>query len=367
MTASTPPRHKTAHAGIYYRLAKEDRPDGPRRYVVWYSDANGVGHTETLPLGTTLEDARLRQSQLKTRKATGDRLIPTKKTVGELLDDYLELRSSSLKPKTIEDYGYAIKVLKKRVGHRKVRELSTNDIATLMADLKTTGLKTWTVRKIVTPLGGALKVAVREGWISSNPMDSLLSHERPKSDQREMRVLEKDEIPKLLKAASSDRWRTLFATLLFTGLRIGEALALEWTDVTDVLNVRQSKTKAGEREVMVIPALRAILTKWRLQSTPGQVFVFANAQGAAVSRREALRALRAAEKKADIPDYTLHELRHTFASILISQGEIPTLVAHQMGHADPGVTMKVYAHLFESQENVDRARGRLQAAFGGMV
>jgi len=357
-------RHTTKYAGIRYRLQDESRPDGPRRYIVGYTDANGQYHTETLLLGMTLEDARLRQNAFMSKRRTH---IPTKMTVGELLNFYLGQHHSSLKPKTVQDYEYGVAVIKKYMEHRKLKELSPNDTANMIRRLQDKGLKTWTIKKILTPLVGSLKVAVREGWIQSNPLDALLPHERPKSDQREMRCLSSDEIPRLLEGANSERWRTLFATLIFTGLRISEALALTWDDVNGSIRVKEGKTQAAQREIMLIPALSGLLRAWKLRQAPGHHFVFSSAQGTPVSRREALRALRAAEKRAKLPEYTLHELRHTFASILIAQGETVSLVAHQMGHADPGVTLKVYAHLFDAQENVQLARDRLQAAFGGVV
>ena len=358
-------RHTTKYAGIRYRLLDDDRPDGPRRYIIGYSDANGEYHTETLPAGHTLEDARLRKAELERKKRTH---VPTNITVGELLDDYLETRSASLAPKTYEVYAWGVTVVKDYMGNRKLKSLTTNDCAGLIRSLQSEGKKTWTIKKILTPLVGALRVAVREGWITSNPLDALLSHERPKADQKEMRCLSPDEIPRLLEAALTVRWKTLFATLLFTGMRIGEALELRWEDVyTDHLEVKRSKTKAGEREIIIIRSLRALLTAWKLQQGPGHQFVFTNASGAPVGRREALRALNAAEKRAGLTDYTLHELRHTFASMLIAQKETPMLVAAQMGHKDPSVTLKTYTHLFDAQKNVEEARERLQAAVGEVV
>lgn len=364
-------RHKTRYPGIYYRLVDEDKPDGPRRYIVWWEDANGDAHTETQTLGTTLEDARLRQSMLKTRRAQGDRLVPSKITVAELLDQWLELRKPSLEPATFEGYTSAVEVhLKKHLRNRRVSELSADDIAHMIATMQRQGMKTASIRKALVPLNGALPLAVRKGWIPSNPMLALLAHERPKSDQKKMRILAKDDIPRLLAAAPSDRWRTLFALLVFTGLRISEALALTWKDI-DYTNsqilVRKSKTDAGERNVMLMPAVRHKLTALHLAQPPGTQFVFATASGGPVSRREALRTLKRTEKKAGLENFTLHELRHTFASILIGQGENVVFVSKQMGHADPGVTLKVYAHLFEEQASVDTATQRLEAAFGGMV
>ena len=357
-------RHKTKVPGIYYRLTDEDKPEGDRRYLVWFSDANGVGHTKTLPLGSTLADAKLLQGSLRSRRAHGETLLRTKMTVAELLDQWLESRKDSLKPSTVENYSWAIEThLKPQLGRRKVVELSPSDVARFISHLKGKELKTWTVKKILTPLTSALAIAVREGWISSSPMVKLLPHERPKGDQKEMRCLSREEITRLVTCTTSPRWKTLFSTLMLTGLRISEALSLQWGDVDTVnglIHVREGKTEAAKRSVMLIPALRSLLTAWKLQQAPGL-------RPFPTSRREALRALRVAEKKSGLPNYTLHELRHTFASILIAQGELPTLVASQMGHADPGVTMKTYAHLFEKEESIARASERLQEEFGGMV
>lgn len=362
-------RHKTRYPGIMYRLVDEEKPDGDRRYVVWYQDSNKVGRTETLPLGSTLEDARLRQSELKVRKSQGERIVPTKMTVGDLLDRWLDSRRADLKPTTVTAYEWAVSTVKGYIQHRRITEIGPADIVDLRRRLKD-GKKTWTVKKIETPLKAAFQMAVREGWVSSNPYSKLLPQERLKGDQAEKRCMGRDEIPKLLEAASSDRWRTLFALLTFTGLRISEALALTWEDVDleeGLIHVRESKTDAGVRSVMAIDALCGLLRAWKLKQAPGHQFCFSNASGDPVSRREALRALRAAEKRADLPNYTLHELRHTFASILIDQGEQPTLIADQMGHANPKVTLEVYAHLFDAKKNVEEARERLQASFGRMV
>lgn len=354
-------RHKTRYPGIYYRLA----PNGvDRRYIVWYSDANGIGHTRTLPEGATLEEARLLQGSLQARKADGETLIRTRATVAELLDEW----ASTLPEKTAGGYEYGISVLKNRLGRRRATELSASDVARLIRDLKREGKKTWTVKKVLTPLRSAYTVAVRDGLVASNPCAKLLPSEKPKADQREMRCLSRSEVSTLLSSCTTGRWKALFALLAFSGLRISEALSLTWEDVKeDTITVRGTKSKAAQREVILIPYVRSLLAAEKLKQPFGTEFVFATREGRSCGRREALRALRAAEQRANIPNYTLHELRHTFASILIAQGELPTLVAKQMGHADPSITMKVYAHLFEEQESVEQARDKLQATMGGMI
>ena len=60
-------------------------------------------------------------------------------------------------------------------------------------------------------------------------------------------------------------------------------------------------------------------------------------------------------------------LRHTFASILVAQGHDVVFVSHQLGHANPAITLKVYAHLFDTERHADEARARLEADYGSLL
>ena len=368
---NTRKRHKTKYPGITFRLVDEADPDSQRRYIVWYSSTDGKGRTETLPLGATLEDARLRQGELKRKKSQGETLLKTKLTVGELLDTWLEKAKPRLVPHTYKTYEWAIRDhLKPRIGYSRIQDLTASDLAAMRVEMVAAGLKKGSIDKIETPLKNALRVAARDGLISSSPFDKLLPHERVKNDRKEMRCLTKSELSTLLSNASSLRWRALFATLLFTGLRISEALSLTWTDIdftSSQIRVIKGKTKAAKRDVMMIPDLRSLLRRHKLKQPPGTDLVFATRTGLPINATDARQALYRIEEKAGIPRYTPHELRHTFASILIHQNEPITFISKQMGHANVKITYETYAHLFEEQESVTKASERLQASFGGLV
>ncbi len=361
-------RHKTRYPGITYRLVDETKPDGPRRYIVWFSDAEGNEHTKTLPDGSTLEDAVLLKGQLQNRRANGESLVRPRMTVGELLDQYLERASGRLDETTLCTHRHAVNVMKKAFGSRRVTELTPSEIALWIMRLEKEGKAAATIRRYLAPLSSAYKVALRDGLVASSPVVRLLPHERPSGGQREMRCLSRGEIEKLLSVTKDTTWRTLFSFLTFTGLRISEALALTWDDITEEgVVVRDSKTKAGERTVMLLPSLRRLLSELKISQAPGVRFVFATQEGASLRRRGALGALHSSCKKAGIPKYSLHELRHTFASILIDQRETVALVQNQLGHASPDITLKTYTHLWEAQASVDGARDRLQEMMGGML
>jgi integrase len=173
--------------------------------------------------------------------------------------------------------------------------------------------------------------------------------------------------------------RTLLATLALGGLRIGEALALRWRDVdlaAGRLRVRDSKTDAGVRKVDLLPALREELSIHKAQTRFGAPddFVFPTDRGRKVnpsnvrSRIMARTIERANEKltkrdAAPLPDgLTPHSLRRTFISLLLAIGEEVPYVMRQVGHADPKVTLSIYAQVMFRGEG---ERERLKALVEG--
>jgi integrase len=148
---------------------------------------------------------------------------------------------------------------------------------------------------------------------------------------------------------------------VFAGPRIGELTALRWRDVDlagNRITVRASKTDAGLRQIDLLPALHDELSAHKAQapSTAPDGFVFATAAGTElaqgnVRRRVLDKAIEKANEKLveadDIPlpdGLTPHKLRHTFASILVALGVDPGSVMDQLGHTDPGFTLRVYRH-----------------------
>jgi integrase len=155
------------------------------------------------------------------------------------------------------------------------------------------------------------------------------------------------------------RQRALTATLLFAGLRIGEALALRWTDVDfdGSISVRAAKTDAGVRTVDMLPVLRAELLQyvgWDRAHAGSDGYVFPTLRGRANTRQyvgkrlavaveDANRMLAAAGRPLLPEGITPHALRRTFASILFDLGESVPYIVQQMGHSGPGITLSAYA------------------------
>jgi integrase len=121
-----------------------------------------------------------------------------------------------------------------------------------------------------------------------------------------------------------------------------------------------------------MPGLARSLREHRLASPHSREpdFVFASARGTPLYYRNVeRRGLDAAAAAANLnaseqPKLRLHDLRHTFASILISHGADVVSVSRQLGHASPDITLKVYAHLFDQARHANRMREQLEVAYG---
>ena len=166
------------------------------------------------------------------------------------------------------------------------------------------------------------------------------------------------EIQALLEAADA-RWRVIILTAVLTGLREGELLGLAWGDIdwtNRQIYVRQQytagrfselKTKASRRRVDLPGELVAELRRWRLACPPGaHDLVFPNGAGNPETHGNLLnRGFYPALRRAGLRKIRFHDLRHTYASLLIANGEHPKRIQALMGHSSINVTMDVYGHL----------------------
>jgi integrase len=243
----------------------------------------------------------------------------------------------------------------------------------------------WTVRGTVTVLGRVLGSAARDGLIPQNPVRRLERGERPATVRREFPSLDRKQIGRLVSATPA-RYRLLVAVSLLTGLRQGEALGLTWQDVdakAGVIMVRRQldrsgelvepKTSAAKREIPIPPSLskaltghkRAAFAKGRAKPSD---FVFTSEAGGPMQRRNcARRGLDKALETTGLPHLSWHDLRHVAASALIAEGASVPYVSRVLGHANPSITLSVYAHQFGAAEHAEATRERMEKAFGGLV
>ena len=228
-----------------------------------------------------------------------------------------------------------------------------------------------------------LKYAVNLQLITVNPADNIIVPKNKKniSQKKELKYFEtnqlkqfKDYLDKLPNTFRNYYHKTLYDTLLATGLRIGEAVALEWSDIDldngyiDVnktlvwsrMETNSPKSMAGYRK---IPIDRNTVLMLRLyKARQHQCFiehgyggkmaehVFSNGLHAYPSREGLQKTLTKHLKLAGLPYLTLHAFRHTHASLLLNAGISYKELQHRLGHATLAMTMDTYSHLSKEKE-----------------
>jgi integrase len=265
------------------------------------------------------------------------------------------------KPSAIRGYERALRrVILPALGRQRVTAITRNRVQDLIDELTASHLKASTVHNTFIPLRAILRRAVEREEIAVNPMDKVsLPKDRAKRD----RVAEPREVEALL-AVLPPRYRILWATAAYTGLRRGELQALRWESVeldTGVLRVVNSwdrvaglvspKSLAGVRTVPV-PAILAIeLQTHRLrQGCGGEGYVFSVDGEKPFDPSNALRAAQNLWAKAGLRPIGFHELRHSYASFMIAAGVNAKALSQYMGHSSITVTLDRYGHLMPGSE-----------------
>ena len=252
------------------------------------------------------------------------------------------------------------------------------------------GLSPVTINKTITRLAQILELAVEYDHITRNPARG--KHRRLKVSTQPAIYLDRaDQITSLLDAAAElDRRapherkhiarRTMLATLVYGGLRMGEMLDLRWRHVDLAhgrLRVADSKTDAGMRTVELLPGLREILADHRAGAahTRPDDLVFPTATGKRHGNDNIRnRVFRPAVKLADqareqagltpLPQRLApHKLRHTAISLWFACGWDPIRVKENAGHADLATTSRIYAHVMSTDPG---ERAKLRALVDGV-
>ncbi len=371
------------------------------RYVIDFYDQHGKRYRKTSKAGATKEESRkeLREIEAKIERRT---YLHEKKTplFSEVKDEWHKHKKQFLRETTWETYETNLRVHLAYFDRMRINQITTATVEKFIAELQNKPLSTkWaakpdyaarpdgkkirlnTIRKILVTLNQVMAYAVRHQYIDHNPVRDA---ERPRSQGKEadqekaISILTPEQIRNLLDAVTDQKCRTLFLTAIMTGARQGEILGLKWSDVDFTkkqISINRTfnmgrfftpKTRGSIRRIDLAPMLVTELAAWKLKSGGNdETLVFANEAGEPMNysnmvQRYFFRALR----KAEIQRIRFHDLRHTYASLLLAQGENIKYVQTQLGHSSPTVTLNVYAHLMKG-ENQEAACRLENAIFEG--
>jgi integrase len=364
--ASKLPRRRPVarHPGIYYRPRTDGKVAPP--YEISYLDSTGKRRWQVVH--GNLDAAEAKRAELRLRRRRGERIEPSRQTFEQYAQEWLERQTA--RERTLEVYQWALRQhLNPYFGRRRLDQITVDDVAAFIAAMQRKGLRGSTIHTALRPLSRILAHAARRGAIPLNPCSQLERGERPSlTDQRPKRILTLEEMRALIAAADSPHSRCLLELLLTTGLRIGEALGLTIGDLDrehSLIRIEAQLGRDGSRTPLKTPESRRTIDippelmrrLLALTATRGALFnpdalLLASRNGTGLERKTARNALKRATKTAQIttPHPTLHDLRHTHASMLIAL-DIPLVdVQRRLGHRKPDTTLRIYAHEWKERD-----------------
>jgi integrase len=335
-------------------------------------DEDGSSRRHTV-YGNTAKEARDKAAEVRARLRANLPAKDRKITLGEFTAEWIDssLEASDRKATTKNLYGTMARthIIGAKIGAKPLDKLRPSHIDAWMVELKGRGLAESSIRTAYTVLRAVLDTAVRDKAIAQNQAQAV---RRPKVTGKEAAYLTPDQVRSLLVAAEGSRYAPLFALLVNSGLRRGEALALHWSDIdfgAKLLRVRgtlarvdgelvvtETKTAKSRRAIPLSPTAEKVLRDMRTrqmaerlragplwQPTP---YAFTTELGEPCDPRNALRALKVAAKRANLPSTVgLHTLRHSAASVMLSAGVPLKVVSEIFGHASVAITGDVYGHV----------------------
>ncbi|MGV8084133.1 MAG: tyrosine-type recombinase/integrase [Coriobacteriia bacterium] len=335
---------------------------GRKRYAVkLYNPATGkqewVGTFDRKKDAQTAESERKRAIRLG-KSAERPRDI----AISDLVDRWLE--TASVRDSTRSDYANAARHIKAYFKNRPVSTITKQDLDLFVADRTASGLGAWSVNKLKTRMTQILNLAVDWRYLQASPMTGRL-HSAPRVPKRAIHPLTQDQIGALVQASPA-YWRPFFLVAVGTGLRRSELFGLTWDDMIwelGKLRVTKQQSNGSLVEPKSDAALRVVdlpeplvgVLRTHKETCPisDNDLIFPTENGCPVNPSNFYkRVFRPTCQAAGLPDSVVfHDLRRTFASILVRHGRSATYFQTVMGHSSARITLEYYAGTFNDESD----------------
>lgn len=354
-------------------------------YRVQTMDADGMIKTVRRTFyRATQAEAHAELDRILRDQNNGNSTDPTSLTVADYLSRWLEDSAAHrVRPVTLESYQRYIRLHAiPHIGHVLLQKLTPMHLQRLYSDKLKTGKSRRTVQYLHAILHRALEQAVRWELLHRNPADAV---DAPKPKRRPPTIWSPEQLRLFLAAIEGDPYETLYHLAVYTGCRRGELCALRWSDVDleqGTIRINQTleeldkaapsqprllfeepKTKKSRRSLPPPVSSVAMLTRHKrnqleataLAKETGMLYtdndlVFARGDGTPLAPSQVSHHFAIIRKRYDLPHIRLHDLRHSFATMLLGAGTHPKFVSEWMGHSTITLTMDTYSHVIPAMQ-----------------
>lgn len=259
------------------------------------------------------------------------------------------------------------------LGDIKINKLTIPQYKKFINGIRSTGYSIDYCNTIISTAKRIVKFANKRYGVSSTVPEAFdYFKDVTKAPKNDYTVYTPDQFRTFLSEVDDPRFHALFMTLYYTGIRIGEAGALTWKDYSDhQITISKSidargkdkvigspKTKSSYRTVplpdKVDKELMRLKKRWeQADSFSEDWFIFGGVRALpnnTIQKKKHEYYLKAQEKDPTLPEIRIHDFRHSFASLCITQLNLPvTTVSKMLGHESPAITLSVYSHFYKEK------------------
>jgi len=307
-------------------------------------------------------------------------------TLNEFLDRWHETAAKpKLREKSYRSYESLLRrYIRPSIDDRVLSAITPLDVQSAYQRLIDRGLSPRTIRYTHSVLRAAMRQAVRWRLLAQDPTEGA---QLPRLGRREMHVLNAEQSRIFLKAALKTYYGPVLAIALTSGMRPSEYLALKWPDVNwergtvgvvrtlekvkgswrcaDTKRDRSRRViKLQEWVLETLKRLQARAQRWKCDVPEAADLIFTTPAGRPIHSDELAQKFKAILRQAGLPGIRLYDLRHTAATLALSAGVPPKVVAEQLGHASAAFTLDVYSHLLPHMQ--DEAAIKVEQILAGL-
>ena len=332
-----------------------------------YRDKNGKRIRKPLKLENTKANMRLAERKIipaleekLENNAFIETTIPT-------LDEYaiVSFQMNKGTRSSTTQYGYEIaykKHISPRLGHLKIDKIKPSDIKLFQSALLDLGLSPRRIKNVRGVINGILHDALVDELIKKNPVTVT---KVVKLDDPEIHPFSMSEISLILEN-SEGQSRNFFALGFMSGMRSGEMIGLKWSDIDflkseiNIVRTRKMgventpKTKSSIRTIEILDSLMPFLQEQYEITGMYNSYVFLNQDNEPYHdiRRIRDNVWKKTLEICDLNYRPIYQTRHSFATMMLENGEDILWVSHTLGHKDSSITLKVYARYIKSKKRV---------------
>ena len=290
---------------------------------------------------------------------------PENMTVDAWYEIWIDMKRRTVKQGTVFNYSFNYKKhIKPKIGEKEIKKVNPLICQKVLNDMSDSGMKNGTENIVKAIMSNMFEYAVQNDVISKNPCKKAVKVSG--KDQGERLPMSLTEQKKFINLITGGKYEYIFRFVLQTGLRVGEVLALKWSDIdfeNNILTICRSlnedkskkewifektKSKAGERSVPLTKEASRILRLVKKKQKGYAVnivygdLVFRNSEGECITRYRLSSRLNYICKLNGMRVISMHILRHTFATRCIEAGMNPKALQSIMGHETISTTLDLY-------------------------